>query len=161
MATTIATTAERLQAAIAYLRQAGHEDEARAVEALLQEREPARRRPSTPRVEGMVPIAEVAKQLGTSRAGVQRRIDLGMLVGERDPETGDRFVTRQSLADYLEGQALLERIAQPIGGIELAEPEPTFLWEMLAEGIRQDELRVAAELEAEAREDEERAAKEQ
>lgn len=160
MATTITTTAELLQAAIAHLRQAGHEAEARAVEALLQEREPPRRRPTTPRVEGVVPIAEVAKQLGTSRAAVRRRIDLGMLVGEPDPETGTLVVTRQSFADYLEGQALIERIGQPIGGIEIAESEPTFLWEMIAQGIRQDELRVAAELAAEAREDEERAAKE-
>jgi len=159
MATTVATTEEHLRSAVAHLREAGHEAEARAVEALLQEREPARRRSRTPAIEGVVSIAEVAKRLKTSRADVRRQIDLDMLDGAPDPETGDLAVTRQSLADYLDRQASLERIAQPLPGIEIGEPEPTFLWEMIAKDLREDEIRVAAELEAEAREDEARAAK--
>lgn len=161
MATTITTTEERLRSAVALLREAGHEDEARAVEEVLDERLPTRRRRTrTPAVEGVVSIAEVAKQLKTSRADVRRQIDLGLLEEAPDPETGDLAVTRQSLADYFERQALFERIGQPIGGLELFEPESTYLWEMFAKDLREDELRVAAELEAEAREDEERAAQE-
>ena len=118
MATTITTSKERLRSAVALLREAGHEAEARAVEGVLGERVPRRRRRLTPLVEGVVSIAEVAKQYKTSRAEVRRWIDLGILDEAPDPETGDLAVTKQSLADDLENQAILERISQPFLGLE-------------------------------------------
>jgi hypothetical protein len=115
-------TDRRIEAAIAHLRQAGLEDEARAVEELLAAHRPAPRRlPPTPPAGDLVPIAEAARRLGLSRNAVQRRIDSGFLAGERDPENRYRFVSRASLERLLEFQRGVEVIAAPIGGIELEE----------------------------------------
>ena len=106
MATTSATP-ERLakaQDAVDFLRAAGREEEAVAVESLLPPRKPRRLPPAPPNSErehDLVPIAEAATRLGLSRNAVQRRIDTGLLQGTRDERNGYRFVTRASLNELL------------------------------------------------------------
>ncbi|HEV2109462.1 MAG TPA: hypothetical protein VGR16_14480, partial [Thermomicrobiales bacterium] len=86
---------EKLRSAVAFLREAGREDEAAAVEGLLP---PIRHRlPTRPPADDLIPIREAAERLGLSRNGVQRRIELETLDGVKDPDNGYRYVTRASL----------------------------------------------------------------
>src|SRR6266540_7350496 len=70
------TTEERLASAVAYLREAGHEEEAQAVETLLAARSGRRRGSSpSPNVEP-VSIGDAAEELGETPARVRQRIEL-------------------------------------------------------------------------------------
>jgi hypothetical protein len=114
MATTSATP-ERLakvKDAVDFLRAAGHEEEAVAVESLLPPPKPRRLPPVPPRSEhDLVPIAEAAARLGLSRNAVQRRIEIGVLEGVRDERNGYRFVTNTSLDRLLDLARAQEAIA--------------------------------------------------
>lgn len=92
----------KVKDAVAFLRAAGREEEARAVESLLPPPKPRRLPPRPPATDqDLVPIAEAATRLGLSRNAVQRRIDSGLLKGARDDRNGYRFVTRASLNDLV------------------------------------------------------------
>ena len=104
MAATTATPDRltKVQDAVDFLRAAGREEEARAVESLLPPPKPRRLPPAPPSSEHhLVPIAEAAARLGLSRNAVQRRIETGLLRGVRDDRNGYRFVTLASLNDLL------------------------------------------------------------
>ena len=102
-ATTAPDTLSKLQDAIDFLRDAGREEEAQAVESLLPGPRPRRLPPKPPASEQeLVPIAEAAARLGMSRNAVQRRIESGLLEGVRDERNGYRFVTRASLDELLD-----------------------------------------------------------
>ena len=151
MAVAISTTEEQVEAAIAFLRESGREAEARGVEALLSADDPGRRRP-TGEPEELVPIAEAAPLLGTSRKGVLRRIESGVLIGNTiDVDSG--YVTRSSLSEFLEVGERLARIAEPMGGLEGTERNGTSqVGQMLAQGIRELEELETAEMAVEAAE---------
>lgn len=112
------TLEQQLADAIAFLRQVGRERDARAVEALLADRlsSPFPIEPLGPRDE-LVPIDEAARLIGTSRAGVRRRVERGTLAGAPGPPDGDGFVTRRSLARLLGSLRASERVAAPLGGV--------------------------------------------
>jgi hypothetical protein len=133
------TTEERLASAVAYLRKAGHEEEARAVEALLNGR--PRRRASSPKDHEPVPITEAAEQLGFSPKSIRREIELGMLDGIGDASNGYQFVTRASLDYRLETQRALAIVAAPLPGEpELKPGEASLLAQMHAHAAELDRI---------------------
>lgn len=76
---------EKLRSAANFLREAGRDAEANAVEALASPI--TRRMPSKPPSADLIPIREAAERLGLSRNAVQRRIEQGVLDGVKDPIT--------------------------------------------------------------------------
>jgi hypothetical protein len=151
---TMATTDEHVETAIAVLRQAGHEAEARAVEALLTERRPARRRQPTPDdFADLVPIAEAARLIGASRKGVLRRIEHGALTGELNPEHGHQYVTRRSLDRLRDDVRRSEIIARPLLPDEPDEWDTSSnIGHIFAESIRELARLEQAEMEEEREE---------
>lgn len=157
MATAV-TTEQGVETAIAYLREAGRAAEADAVEALLTERCPGRRRrPPRPEVDELVPIAEAARLLGTSRKRVARLIEIDLLIGDGVSEDSHHFVTRSSLDELFDQQRRMAIVAAPIGGlVDFDQSSDSQVARMLAEGIRELERLEREELEQEEREDRER-----
>ena len=158
MATAL-TAEERVETAIAYLREAGREEEAEAVERLLTERRPVRRppRPEAEEAEELVAIAETARVLGTSRKRVSRMIELGLLAGAGKSPDGYRFVRRSSLDEELDRRRRMAIVATPIGGLaDFDRASDSQVARMFAEGLRELERLEREELEEEEREDRER-----
>jgi hypothetical protein len=111
-ATAAPDTLTKIQDAIAFLRHAGREDEANAVESLLSPQRSRRLPPTPPASEQeLVPIAEAAALLGIGRNAIQRRIESGLLSGVRDERNGYRFVTLESLERVLKTIRALDVIS--------------------------------------------------
>jgi hypothetical protein len=137
-------TLSKLQDAIDFLRDAGREEEARAVETLLPSLKPRRLPPRPPESkQELVPIAEAAARLGLSRNAVQRRIESGLLEGVRDERNGYRFVTRESLNKLLDLVQVLDIVSSfSYFRDQHPEEDPTSLTAQMlryAEGLDRDD----------------------
>lgn len=122
---------------MAFLREAGREDEAAAVEGLLP---PIRHRlPTRPPADDLIPIREAAERLGLSRNAVQRRIELETLDGVKDPDNGYRYVTRASLERNLRNAEIARVLATPLFDDDEPIPPDSLLGQMLRDAERLDE----------------------
>lgn len=127
---------EKLRSATNFLRAAGRDVEAEAVEALTP---PVRQRlPTKPPADDLLPIGEAAERLNLSRNAVQRRIEQGMLDGVKDPGNGYRYVTRESVEQQMRDTEMVRILAQPLFDDEEPIPRDSVLGQMLLATARLD-----------------------
>jgi len=139
---TLPTTDERLASAIAILRTGGHEPEARAIEALVEEQVRTRSSDCQRLTAPAISIVAVAECLGETPAQVRRRLELGMLTAAGEDASGDELVTRKSLEALLDSRRSFATIAEFPFTAEDEESEAsssTLLAQMLAFVRERDE----------------------
>lgn len=129
---------ELIRSATNFLRAAGRDIEAEAVEALTP---PVRQRlPTPPPADDLLPIGEAAERLNLSRNAVQRRIEQGMLDGVKDPGNGYRYVTRESVEQQIRDAETVTRLFEfPFYEDDRIDPE-SVLGQMLVAADMLDQL---------------------
>ena len=84
---------------------------------------------------------EAARILSISRSTVQRKYDLGILVGKKNAVTGERFVSRESLMGFMRQHNLpMDRLESYRRRVLLASPDDNLL--SLLQGIFSGDARV-------------------
>jgi len=84
---------------------------------------------------------EAARVLNISRSTVQRKYDLGILVGKKNAVTGERFVSRESLISFMNQHNLpLDRLESDRRRVLLASPDENL--SSLVQGVFSGDARV-------------------